>query len=194
MYIPFGFQSTSGSLGIIPVFVWSFYQTLSANRGVDVWYINSAGTWSGLTLYNPGPGTQTISGTANSPYTPWLADIRRTFTVGGAPQITSAAGGMTFPLGNNKDLTIVLNGFSVYGNTRRYFNVLYTASNGTPTTTLCFGGTNGLGGVGDGETIVGVKVMNPSIETTYTPKIDSAGVGCGGNSGTFTYGIVPVDL
>jgi hypothetical protein len=188
MYIPYGFMSSQQGIAEIPLYTWSFFQTLDANRGVDVWYINSAGGYSGVTLFNPGPGTQTISGTANSPYTPWIANVNINFTIGGEPQITGAAGSSLFTIGNIVALTIT--NTSIVGNTRRYFNLKYTNSAGSGITSGCFGGTSGLG-LNDSATQAGVKIMNPLSETTYTPKVDGSATGCGGSSGAFLFGLIP---
>jgi hypothetical protein len=191
MYIPFTFSAPSSTGNLIPNYSWSFYQTLAANRGVDVWYINQFGKYDGLTLFNDGPGTQTISGSVNSPFTPWIANVSTNFTTGGAPQITGVSGGAIYTIGSIVELTITLNSFSVYGNTRRYFNLKYTNGSGQQLTTGCFGGSSGLGGVGDAATQPNVKIMNPLSETIYTPKVDGSATGCGGSSGAFLFGLIP---
>jgi hypothetical protein len=93
MYIPFTFSAPSSTGNLIPNYSWSFYQTLAANRGVDVWYINQFGKYDGLTLFNDGPGTQTISGSVNSPFTPWIANVSTNFRNGGQPKKTGVSGG-----------------------------------------------------------------------------------------------------
>jgi hypothetical protein len=191
MYIPFTYQTISGGEATIPNYTWSFSQTLSLGRGVDVWWLTSNGSYDGLTLYNgSGPGTQTLSGTAQSPYTPWIANVSVNFN-NGAPQITSTAGAAAFSLGNVVNLRLTLNSFSAFGNTRRYFNLLYTNAAGSGVTTNCFGGANGLGGVGDAADQSGVRIVNPLVETTYTPKISWTAIGCNDGSGNATYGVSP---